>query len=108
MALAAPAGELARQVDRAYVVLVGQLVENLEHDGLHVVLLVTEIVEQRAQRGVGDLELGGGELEPNTVSDGPMRSSASSSAHAATMSVPAGAGRSLVAGPKVHKPDRDW
>src|SRR3954447_10393454 len=59
-----PLGELAAEVDRADVVLGRQLAQHLEHDRLDVALLVAEVVEEDLQRGVRDLELRGGELEP--------------------------------------------
>src|SRR5262249_39836086 len=49
---------------RPDVVLVGQLVEHFEDDLLDVVLLVPEVVEQRLQGGVDDLELSRREVEP--------------------------------------------
>src|SRR4051794_23234616 len=59
----APAGELALEVDRADLVLAGELGEHLPHDALHVALLVAEVVVERLERRVGDLQLRGGELE---------------------------------------------
>src|SRR5512133_2192631 len=59
----APAGELALEVDRADLVLAGELGGHLAHDGLDVARLVAEIVVERLERRVGDLQLRGGELE---------------------------------------------
>src|SRR3954464_3248408 len=59
----APAGELALEVDCAHVELAGELGEHLAHDALDVAFLVAEVVVERLQRRVGDLQLRGGELE---------------------------------------------
>src|SRR3954467_10469327 len=59
----APAGELALEVDRADLVLAGELGEHLAHDALDVALLMAEVVVERLQRSVRDLQLRGGELE---------------------------------------------
>ena len=42
----------------------GSFLEHLENHGLHVVLLVAEVVEEELQRRVRDLELRSRELEP--------------------------------------------
>src|SRR5207248_8045279 len=51
-------------IDRADLVLSRELLEHGRDHILDVALLVTEIVEQRLQRGVDDLQLGGGQLQP--------------------------------------------
>ena len=59
----APAGQLALEIDRADVVLVGELREHFADDALHVALLVAEVVIERLERRVGDLQLRRGQLE---------------------------------------------
>ena len=62
-----PDGELALdllvELDRPDRVLVGKLLEHLVDDPQHLALVVAEVVEQRSQRGVGDLELRRGQLQ---------------------------------------------
>src|SRR5215211_1582210 len=53
-----------RDVDRADGVLVRQLFEHRADDLVHVALVMAEVVEERLQRGPGDLQLGRGQVEP--------------------------------------------
>jgi hypothetical protein len=61
--LAELALELVVELDRADRVLVGELLEHLVDDPQYVGLLVPEVVAQRVQRGVGELELRRSQLE---------------------------------------------
>jgi hypothetical protein len=58
-----PAAAREPKVDRRDALRRWQLVQDRADDPLHVVLVVPEVVQERFERGMGELELGWGELE---------------------------------------------
>ena len=97
--------DLLVELDRADRVLVGELVEHLVDDAQHLGLVVAEVVEQGAERGMSDLELRRGQLQVVVELGAPLGSSEPWSLTLVLQPV-AGAGSGSWRPPPPHRPAR--